>query len=238
MTAQTFSAPLETLRKRVQEATQRLLGDTIGISDADWNGPSRLPGWSRANLAAHLAAGADAMAGLIDAAVDGRQAALYPDPDARRAGIERGSSLTGLDLQIWLDTCAGRLERAMDAVDDWTAPVQLLGRSMTLAQVPMARLSEVVVHHVDLDAGFEVEWLNQDPARWLLQWAAQLHGDAPDLPALRLRSGSGLTIDVGHGDLRRTVTGSDAHLWQWLMGRAPADHHPEGADDLAPALRS
>ena len=39
MTAQTFSAPLETLRKRVQEATQRLLGDTIGISDADWNGP-------------------------------------------------------------------------------------------------------------------------------------------------------------------------------------------------------
>lgn len=47
MTAQTFSVLLETLRKRVQEATQRLLGDTIGISDADWNGPSRLPGWSR-----------------------------------------------------------------------------------------------------------------------------------------------------------------------------------------------
>lgn len=80
MTAQTFSAPLETLRKRVQEATQRLLGDTIGISDADWNGPSRLPGWSRANLAAHLAAGADAMAGLIVAAVEGRQAARTPTP--------------------------------------------------------------------------------------------------------------------------------------------------------------
>mgnify|MGYP003622708592 CR=1 FL=1 len=59
MTAQTFSAPLETLRKRVQEATQRLLGDTIGISDDDWNGPSGLPGWSRAHVAAHLAANAD-----------------------------------------------------------------------------------------------------------------------------------------------------------------------------------
>ena len=238
MTAQTISAPLETLRKRVQEATQRLLGDTIGISDADWNGPSRLPGWSRANLAAHLAAGADAMAGLIDAAVEGRQAALYPDPDARRAGIERGSSLTGLDLQIWLDTCAGRLERAMDAVDEWTAPVELLGRPMTLAQVPMARLSEVVLHHVDLDAGFEVEWLKQGPARWLLQWAVQQHGDDPRLPALRLHSTSGLTIDVGEGDDRRTVSGSDAQLWEWLMGRTQADHLPEGADDLALPLRS
>lgn len=238
MTAQTFSAPLETLRKRVQEATQRLLGDTIGITDDAWNQPSRLPGWSRANVAAHLAAGADAMARLIDAAGEGRRVALYPDAEARRADIESGSTLTGLDLQISLDTSAGRLERAMDAVDDWTTPVQLLGRSMTLAQVPMARLSEVVVHHVDLDAGFEVEWLTQDPARWLLQWAAQLHGDAPDLPALRLQSSSGLTIDVGHGDNRRTVTGSDGQLWEWLMGRSTADHHPEGADDLVPALRS
>ena len=116
MTAQTFSAPLETLRKRVQEATQRLLGDTIGISDDDWNGPSGLPGWSRAHVAAHLAANADALAGVLRAAMDHRESALYPDAAARLAGIERGSSLTGLELQISLDTSAGRLERVLDDI--------------------------------------------------------------------------------------------------------------------------
>ena len=85
---------------------------------------------------------------------------------------------------------------------------------------------------------FEVEWLKQGPARWLLQWAVQQHGDDPRLPALRLHSTSGLTIDVGEGDDRRTVSGSDAQLWEWLMGRTQADHLPEGADGLALPLRS
>jgi len=91
MTEQTFSAPLETVRKQVQDATQRLLGDTIGISDADWNGPSRLPGWSRAHVAAHLAANADALSALMEATADGDTVTLYPDADSRRADIESGS---------------------------------------------------------------------------------------------------------------------------------------------------
>ncbi|MFT4218479.1 MAG: maleylpyruvate isomerase family mycothiol-dependent enzyme [Micropruina sp.] len=237
MTEQTFTAPLETLRKRIHEATQRLLGDTIGISDDDWNRPSRLPGWSRANVATHLSANADALAELIDEAIAGRTAALYPDEEARAEGIERGSSMTGLELQICLDTSAGRLERAMDAVEDWSAPVELLGRQLTLAQVPMARLAEIVAHHLDLDCGFEVGRLDSVSARWLLQWASFRHADDADLPALRLESTSGLTADLGPDGEPRTVTGSDAALWAWLIGRV-ADDELEGADDLMPALRA
>ncbi len=236
MTEQTFTAPLETLRKRIQEATQRLLGDTIGISDGDWNRASLLPGWSRAHVAAHVSANADALAELIDEAGQGRSVALYSDEEVRTEGIERGSCMTGLELQICLDTSAGRLERAMDTVTDWSAPVDLLGRRLTLAQVPMARLSELVVHHLDLDCGLHVGRLDSALARWLLQWAELRHADDPDLPAVRLESTSGLTVKLGAAGERRTVTGGDAALWGWLMGRIAADE-VQGADGLNPALR-
>ena len=237
MTEPTFTAPLETLRKRIQEATQRLLGDTIGISDADWNRPSLLPGWSRAHVAAHLSSNADALAQLICEASGGEPAVLYPDDGLRAEGIERGSSMTGLELQICLDTSAGRLERAMDAVEDWAAPVELLGRPLTLAQVPIARLSEIVVHHLDLDCGFDAGRLDSASARWLLQWAAFRYAVDADLLALRLESTSGLVVDVGPDADRAVVTGADAALWGWLTGRTGGDDL-EGADGLAPALRS
>lgn len=237
MTEQTFSAPLETLRKRVQEATQRLLGDTIGISDDDWYRPSRLPGWSRANVAAHLSANAEALADLVEAARNGRSAPLYVDDESRREGVERGSSLTGLELQIGLDTSAGRLDNALEGVEDWSAAVELRGRTLTLAQVPLARLSEVVVHHLDLDCGFELGRVEPGAARWLLHWALLWHGHDADLPAVRVQSTSGVAAELGEGDELRTVSGPDASLWAWLMGRTP-DQAIEGADGLTPALRS
>lgn len=237
MSDQTFSAPLETLRKRVQEATQRLLGDTIGISDDDWNGPSGLPGWSRAHVATHLAANADALAGVLRAALQGGTATLYRDEAARVDAIERGSSITGLELQICLDTSAGRLERALDEVEDWTTPVQLPGGTLAASELVMARLSEVVVHHLDLNCDFSVDRLDPGTARWLLQWALLGHADDPDLPSVRLESASGVTAQLGAGEPTRTVAGDDAAVWAWLMGRSVEPAH-DGQDAPRLALRS
>ncbi|MCW3157178.1 maleylpyruvate isomerase family mycothiol-dependent enzyme [Micropruina sonneratiae] len=238
MAEPTFAAPLETLRKRVHEGTQRLLGETIGISDEDWHRPSLLPGWSRANVAAHLAANADALTQLVTAAADGREVPLYADDVRRDEGVERGSELTGLDLQILLDTSAGRLERALDSVGDWTVPLDLAGRRMTMAQVPMARLAELVAHLLDLDCGYELDRLDQSSARWLLQWALTRYADDPRLPPLRVESTSGVTGRVGPAEAgERTVSGGDAALWGWLIGRG-GDDRLEGADGLVPGLRS
>ena len=58
-----------------------------------------------------------------------------------------------------------------------------------------------------------------------------------DLPAVRVQSTSGVAAELGEGDELRTVSGPDASLWAWLMGRTP-DQAIEGADGLTPALRS
>lgn len=238
MAEQTFAAPLETLRKRLQEATQRLLGETIGISDEDWHRPSLLPGWSRANVAAHLAANADALAELVTAATQGREVPLYGDEQQREEGVLRGSELTGLELQILLDTSAGRLEQALEAVPDWTAPLNLAGRRLTLAQLPMARLAELVAHQFDLDCGYDLDRLEPATARWLLQWALGWFADDPRLAPIRVESSSGVAGGFGASStVERTVTGGDAALWAWLTGRG-SDDRLEGADGAAPGLRS
>ncbi|HEX5383496.1 MAG TPA: maleylpyruvate isomerase N-terminal domain-containing protein, partial [Propionibacteriaceae bacterium] len=55
---------LETLRSLVRTATQRLLGDTILVTDEQWRAPSRLPEWTRGHVATHIARHADAICRL------------------------------------------------------------------------------------------------------------------------------------------------------------------------------
>src|SRR5690349_12491230 len=97
-------------------ATQRLLGDTISVTDDDWRGPSRLPGWSRGHVATHIARQADALGRLVAWARTGERQAMYASDEQRDAEIEAGSGRSGLDLQVDLDTSAGRLAEAFDAL--------------------------------------------------------------------------------------------------------------------------
>ncbi len=224
-----FSAPMETVRKRKLEATQRLLGDTIGMDEDQWRAPSLLPGCTRAHVAVHLARGADALARIVRAAQQGRSEALYPDPKARFNDLERGIERTGLDLQIDLDTSAGELNGILDSVTDWSLPVIIGPNRATIAQVPMARLRELVVHHIDLACGFTVDDIDPVPARWLLQWYVSMGPTTG--PRLAIESDSGVSARLGDQGEERRVTGNDAHLWGWLTGRSG----PEGltgADDL------
>jgi len=205
MSQYTGSIPVEDVHRWKADATQRLLGYTIGISDDAWHEPSPLPGWSRAHVATHLA----------------------------RAALEAGADRTGLELQIDLDTSAGALQSAIERVTYWTSPVVLHGRKLILAAVPLSRLHEVCVHHLDLDRDYSPDAIDTDAAAWLLRWVVDRLQDA-DLPALRVE-GESLTAELGRGEDRRRVTGSDARLWAWLSGRLPAAA-VSGTDGLQPAL--
>lgn len=209
-------------------ATHRLLGDTISITDEDWRAPSRLPGWSRGHVATHIARQADALGRLVAWARTGEREAMYASDEERDADIEAGSGRSGLDLQVDLDTSAGRLAEAFDALDEsggWDSVVELRGGKQAPARtLPLARLGEVVLHHIDVDIGYGVGDVEPSTAGWLLEWAAFRLAGRDDFPALQLETGSGVTVRVGPpGDEPQLVGGRASDLLGWLTGRAGPD---------------
>ncbi|MEA5153164.1 maleylpyruvate isomerase family mycothiol-dependent enzyme [Raineyella sp.] len=227
-------ATLSQVRPALHDATQELLGATIQVTDDDWAAPSALPGWSRAELAAHIARHADAVRGVVEGALRGEDVALYPSPDARDAGIRAGAGRGGLAIQEDLDAACGRLEQVFDEVSDWTMPVLFRDSRVPVAALVVGRLAEVVIHHIDLAIGTGFDDLDPVISAIVLGWAVDRIGHKPGTPALRLLTPDGrewLTPAADGTDGVTTVTGTPQRLLGWLSGRAGADA-VSGADDV------
>ena len=235
------SDKLAAVRALVTASTQRLLGDTIGVDEDAWRSPSRLPRWSRGHVATHLARQADALGRLVDWARTGVRQDMYASPQVREDEIEDGADRSGLQLQVDLDTSAGRLAEGFASLDDvtdsplagaWDVEVELRGGQRAVARLlPLARLTEVVLHHVDLDVGFEVADIDDETAEWLLEWSAYRLGARDEFPRLELVSGTGFHTTLGSSGDVRHIAGSSAALLGWLTGRAAPDTI-QGSDGL------
>ena len=230
------SAPLHAIRAAKREATQRLLGATMGLSDDEWQAPSRLAGWTRAHIATHIARNAEAFEAVTKAVVAHQEVPhLYPSDELRDRDIERGAERTGLQLQIDLDTTAGSLNATFDALDDMepgTAVWLTNDIRVDITDLPALRLAEIALHHVDLDLGMTVDDLPDVPARTLLEWVCFRLRDRPEVPAMRIVSDSGLTDRIGGVGFATTVHGPDGALAGWLSGRGGTERLT-GADQLA-----
>ena len=224
-------AQLAELRVLVTTATQRLLGATITVTDEQWAAPSRLPTWSRAHLATHLARQADGLRRLVDGAVSGVPQPMYASPEAREAEIEDGAGRTGLQLQTDLDTSAERLTEAFERLNHvgagtsggatgWSSAVEMRGGLVVPARLlPLGRLFEVEIHHVDLDVGYEVEQLEPEVAEWLMEWIAFRARARDEFPRVELHADSGFTSTVGRVGEALVVHGSAPALVGWLTNR-------------------
>ena len=98
------------------------------------------------------------------------------------------------------------------------------GRLLRLELLPLARLREVLLHHVDLDCGFAITDADDDIARWVLGWTCYWLTDDESLPALQVESTSGFHARLGARGRPTPVGGGDALLLGWLTGRLPAGH--------------
>ncbi|GAA3606794.1 maleylpyruvate isomerase family mycothiol-dependent enzyme [Microlunatus ginsengisoli] len=228
---------LTEVRHLLTEATHRLLGDTIAVGDEDWPAPSRLPGWSRGHVATHIARQAEALSRLANWARTGQRQAMYSSDDERNAQIDAGSGRSGLELQIDLDTTAGRLAEdfeSLDAADAWDAVVELRGGTEVPARMlPLARLGEVVLHHIDLDIGYDIDAVDPATAGWLLEYTAFRLGGRDGFPSLELRVTGGPASRVGPpSDEPQVISGTAAALLGWLTGRSGPDR-VEGAEGLS-----
>ena len=234
------SDKLAAARALVTVSTQRLVGDPIGVDDPSWREPSRLPHWSRGHVATHLARNADGMRRLTEWARTGERQDMYASAQVREEEIDAGAGRSGLELQIDLDTSAERLTEgfaALDETDAWDREVELRGGQRLAARLlPVARLTEVVLHHVDLDIGYEVSDIDDETAGFVLEWSAYRLGARDEFPRLQLRGDTGLPIDLGSIGQLRTVTGSSSALLGWLTGRAAPDTVRGAGDLVLPGL--
>ncbi len=226
---------LDRLRGLVTIATQHLLGDTIAVEDPAWRGPSRLPEWSRGHVATHVARQADALCRLTTWARTGQRIEMYASPEVRNAEIEEGAGRPGLELQIDLDTSAGRLTEAWETLDHdggWDTTVEMRGGVAVPARLlPLARLLELAIHHVDLDIGYEIDDIDEQTADWLLEWYAFRLRTQVDYPKLDLSSDAGFTISVGNAGEPIEVGGTSHNLLGWLLNRVDPSAI-RGADGL------
>lgn len=229
-----LSGTVHQIRTRTLEATSRLLGDTIAMSDADWQQPSALNWWTRAHVATHVARNADGLRSVMEGYQAHRPRMMYESEDERRNAVERGSLRAGLDIQIDLDTSAGQLSEHLNQLPD-TQPdpeVDLVpGVRARLSQIPLIRLNEVVLHHADLLLGFTIEHVPHDVARWLLEWRCHVLTGEATWPALVVASDSGLVARIGAEGPTTTIEGTDAQLLGWLVGR-PTEALPSGTEAL------
>lgn len=150
------------LSDQIDDATQRLLGTARVIAESDLRAPSLLPGWTRANVLAHLARSADAMRNLLIGARSGTGRPAYASAEARAAGIEEGTRQKAADLVADVASAAMAFRTLTRQLPDpaWLCEVQILGSvPFPVGQLLTRRLVEVELHHTDLGLGYR-------PADW------------------------------------------------------------------------
>jgi maleylpyruvate isomerase len=168
------------------EGTRQFLGAAADLNDSSFSAASLLPGWTRAQVVAHVAANAVALRNLVHWAQSGEPTPMYSSPEQRAADINRGRTMRPEALDAWLTESAQALESAWNELreQDWLAEVVTAqGRSIPACEIPWLRAREVWVHLVDLDVGVSFADLPGDLLLALRADVLVKRGEVPDVVA-------------------------------------------------------
>jgi maleylpyruvate isomerase len=234
-------AALSSALDEMAAATDRLLESVDGLSPEAVQGPSLMPGWTRGHVLTHVARNADAITNLVLAARTGDGRPMYAGgPEGREAAIQAGASRHLGDLRLDLDESAERLLAAF--ADGFPAAARsrevtmLRGATAYGWEIPLIRIREVEVHHVDLAAGYTTaDWGAAFAARTLDQLAPFFRSarECPVGTLVATDSEARWEVAADGPELAGPVT----ELAAWLVGRSPGDGlavRPAGAVPLAP----
>jgi maleylpyruvate isomerase len=214
---------VEDVRRTLAEidaASERLMETAEKLTDQDLSAPSRLPGWSRGHVLAHLVRNADSSWNLLEWARTGAENPQYPSDESRDAGIEANSGRPADELRAELRIAVERL-----ALQAGTMP-EAAWQSMIRARagwphpawfVLNRRWREIQAHHIDLDFGYVYTDWPLAYVRWELTEtldAIKLDGG---LAAGRVRA-TDLDVDVRLGD-GPEVSAPAHEILGWLTAR-------------------
>lgn len=211
--------------EQIDAATEHLLRTASRFTDSDVRAPSLLPGWSRGHVLTHLARNADGGRRLLVRARTGVETAEYPSLAARDEEIEDGAGRSAdalvADLRDSAARFAAEYRRMTPAA--WGRKVRWTrGQERPAARAADSRLTEVLVHHVDLDAGYT-------PAQWpapfvhdMLDRVVTSFSARDDAPPMRLHATDTDTrYSISGAQPAPEIHGVESSLLSWLMGRSP-----------------
>lgn len=205
------------------EAGQRLTRSVDNLQGDDLRAPSLLPGWSRAHVVAHLALNGEALDEVLRGVVEGEPVPMYGSQEQRDADIEELAGSQPAELRERLLASLTTFSEAVAAMPEnaWSGRFDRApgGPSLPLVAVPLMRVRELEIHHVDLDTGYSPD-----------DWPAGFGEVVVDGMVKRLDPDPGFRVtpldvdrswDVGRiGDDPLVVTGPVAWLAWWLTGRS------------------
>ena len=206
------------------ESSQRLIRTVDRLEDAAWAQPSGLPGWTRSHVVAHLILNAEGLSGALGGIVQGAQIPMYASQEARDRDIEDLAREEPSVLRARLLGATTDFADALAAVpeDAGSTSIERVpgGRTFRALSVPGMRLTEVEIHHADLDAGYTC-------ADWSADFAAMVIGsmgkrDASESPFTVHATDIDRSWTFGDG-AGPTVTGTVAEIAWWLTGRGEGE---------------
>jgi maleylpyruvate isomerase len=218
---------------RIAAGTEELRVTAVGLTDDQIREPSLLPGWTRGHVLTHLARNADGLRNLLTWARTGIETPMYPSAQAREADIEAGAGRTAAELaaDVVQSAAAFAAEAASMPDEAWATMVRALyGAPFPGSVILGRRLSEVVIHHSDLGAGYTPGDWPEDFVVGALPRVAAAFAGREGTPSCLLRSegtpeqqfliGPALPGAQAPGQPEIIVAGQPRELLGWLTGRS------------------
>ena len=193
------------------------------LTDAELDGDSLLPGWTRRHVVAHVGYNARAVARLVEWAATGVETRMYPSVEVRNHEIDFGATLSPIALRNLFDHSAVHLNvewRDLPA-DAWHHKVKTVqGRTVPAEETVWMRTREVWVHAVDLDNGATFNDIPEPVlARLLKDITSAWNARGTDNGLLIMVDGTGMVFGDTAAASPTVVSGSLAAIAQWATGR-------------------
>lgn len=223
--------------RALEELEARLEAAVISVDDQAMQQASALPGWRRAHLISHLARNADALVNLLGWARTGIERAAYASDEDRDADIAEGAERLPQVIREDYLAAAGRFRNAAMAMSEkaWSGTVtNRQGTELPGHLIPWMRITEVLVHLVDLDTGADFEaYSDLDPATLdqVIRYVSLSWRSIPEAPSVRIHvtypDGSSGEHGIGAAgeetaettEAEYEVLGTAPAVLAWLTGR-------------------
>jgi maleylpyruvate isomerase len=211
---------VRTTLAEIDTASERLMVTAAKLTDQDLSGPSRLPGWSRGHVLAHLVRNADSCWNLLEWARTRAETPQYPSDESRDAGIEANSGRPIGELRAELRIAVERLALQAGTMPGsaWQHMIRARAGWAHPAWYALSRRwREVEAHHIDLDFGYAYTDWPLAYVRWELTETLDAMKLDGGLAAGRVRA-TDLDVDVRLGD-GPEISGPGHELLGWLTAR-------------------